>query len=96
LQSPASPSVTHIRGYTQSMKTAVSIPDEVFQGAERIARRTRRSRSDIYAEALREYVARHDPDLVTEAMNRVCEDVGGGGDEFLASASRRILERSKW
>ena len=78
------------------MKTAVSIPDEVFRGAERIARRTRRSRSEIYAEALREYVARHEPDLVTEAMNRVCEEVGGGGDEFVASASRLILERTNW
>jgi len=78
------------------MKTAVSIPDEVFRGAEQIARRTGKSRSEIYAEALREYVARHEPELVTEAMNRVYAEVGGSSDEFAASASRLILERTTW
>jgi metal-responsive CopG/Arc/MetJ family transcriptional regulator len=41
------------------MKTAVSIPDEVYQGAERLARRTKKSRSRLYGDALKEYLARH-------------------------------------
>lgn len=78
------------------MKTAVSIPDEVFQKVERLAERERRSRSEVYSAALREYVARHSPDEDTEAMNRVCDQVGAEPDEFLAAAARRVLERVEW
>ncbi len=78
------------------MKTAVSIPDDVFQQAERLARRTGTSRSALYARALAEYVARHAPDQVTEAMNGVCDELGLGADEFTSAASRRILEQSEW
>ena len=78
------------------MKTAISIPDEVFARAERLARRARKSRSQVYSDALREYVARHTPDDVTEAMNRVCADVGDGHDAFAAGAARRVLERTEW
>lgn len=83
-------------GYTLGMKTAVSIPDKVFQEAERYARRRRKSRSALYSEALAQYLARHAPDAVTEAMNKVCEEVGQAVDPFVARASRRILERTPW
>jgi metal-responsive CopG/Arc/MetJ family transcriptional regulator len=78
------------------MKTVVSIPDEVYQGAERLARRTKKSRSRLYGDALKEYLARHAPDEVTEAMNRACAEVGETKDPFVSSAARRILERSEW
>jgi metal-responsive CopG/Arc/MetJ family transcriptional regulator len=78
------------------MKTAVSIPDEVFAKAERLARRTGKSRSEVFSHALREYVARHAPDEVTEAMDRVCAQVGKQQDRFVATAARRVLERSEW
>jgi len=78
------------------MKTAISIPNEVYQGAERLARRTKKSRSRLYGDALREYLARHAPDDVTEAMNRACAEVGETKDPFVSSAARRILERSEW
>jgi metal-responsive CopG/Arc/MetJ family transcriptional regulator len=79
-----------------SMKTAVSIPDDVFEGAERLARRTKKSRSQIFSDAVREYVARHSDDEVTEAMNRVCAEIGDMKDEFVTSAARRILQRVEW
>ena len=78
------------------MKTAVSIPDDVFEEAERLARRTKKSRSQLFSDALKEYVARHAPEDVTEAMNRACAEVSDGVDEFVSSASRRVLERSEW
>ena len=40
------------------MKTAVSVPDELFEAAERQAERTKKSRSQLYAEAIAEYLAR--------------------------------------
>jgi metal-responsive CopG/Arc/MetJ family transcriptional regulator len=78
------------------MKRAVSIPDEVYEGAERLARRTKKSRSRLFSDALQEYLARHAPDEVTEAMNRACAEAGEAKDPFVSSAARRILERSEW
>lgn len=78
------------------MKTAVSIPDEVFEEAERLAAELRTSRSELYSRALREYVARHAPDRLTEAMNRVLEEVGSDVDEFSQRAARRVLEQVEW
>jgi metal-responsive CopG/Arc/MetJ family transcriptional regulator len=78
------------------MKTAVSIPDEVFEGAERLARRTRKSRSRIFSDALKEYLARHTPEEVTEAMNNALAEISEQRDPFVAAAARRILERVEW
>jgi metal-responsive CopG/Arc/MetJ family transcriptional regulator len=78
------------------MKIAVSIPDDVFEGAERLARRTKRSRSRLFSDALKEYLARHSPDKVTEAMNKVCAEIGEGQDPFVSSVARRVLGRSEW
>ncbi|MGO8788983.1 MAG: hypothetical protein ACLQVL_16580 [Terriglobia bacterium] len=77
------------------MKTAISIPDELYQGAERLARRTKKSRSRLYGDALKEYLARHAPDDVTEAMNGACAEVGETQDLFVSSAARRTLKRSE-
>jgi len=78
------------------MKTAISIPDDVFKAAERYARRARKSRSQLYADAVSEYLARHAPDEVTEAMNKVVAELPEPSDPFVAAAARRILERSEW
>ncbi len=78
------------------MKTAVSIPDEVFEGAERLARRTKRSRSRLFSDALKEYLARHTPNEVTEAMDRAFAELGETEDAFVSTAARRVLERSEW
>ncbi len=83
-------------GYTIGMKTAVSVPDDIFEEAERLARRMKRSRSEVYSRALAEYVARHAPDRVTEAMDRTLTQVGESTEPFVRVASRRILNRSEW
>ncbi|HEX5720475.1 MAG TPA: hypothetical protein VF179_30250 [Thermoanaerobaculia bacterium] len=78
------------------MKTAVSIPDSVFEEAERLAVELQTSRSQLYSRALQEFVARHAPDRLTEAMNRVVDEVGIGVDEFNQRTSRRVLEQVEW
>jgi metal-responsive CopG/Arc/MetJ family transcriptional regulator len=78
------------------MKTAVSVPDDVFHAAERHARRARKSRSQLYADALSEYLARHAPDEVTEAMNQVVNELPRRTDPFTAAASRRVMEQTEW
>jgi predicted transcriptional regulator len=78
------------------MKTAVSIPDDIFERAEHLAHRAKHSRSELYARALSEYVARHAPDRVTEAMDRVLAEVNQPTDAFLSKVARRTLRRSEW
>jgi metal-responsive CopG/Arc/MetJ family transcriptional regulator len=78
------------------MKIAISVPDDVFEEAEQLARRTRRSRSEVYSRALAEYLARHTPDRVTEAMNRALAEIGDSADQFSRAVSRRVLKRSDW
>jgi metal-responsive CopG/Arc/MetJ family transcriptional regulator len=78
------------------MKTAVSIPDEVFEEAERLAADLKTSRSQLYSRALRELIARHAPNQVTDAMNQVIAEIGDGSEDFSRAAARRVLERVDW
>ncbi len=78
------------------MKTAISLPDEVFQQAERLAKRLEKSRSELYREAVAEYIARHDPEAITETLDRVAEKVDTRPDAFSAAAARQVLERTEW
>jgi metal-responsive CopG/Arc/MetJ family transcriptional regulator len=79
------------------MKAAVSLPDAIYDGAERHARRTGKSRSQLYAEALAEYLARHAPDEVTEAMNVVVDQLGPSAtNPFVVGAVRRTLQKVEW
>ncbi len=82
-------------GYTNGMKTAISIPDDLFADAEQLARELKKSRSRLYADALREYVARHSAQSITETLDRVCDEVECRS-EFARTAARRTLERSEW
>ena len=83
-------------GYTNSMKTAISIPDVIFEQAEELAARTKRSRSQLFSDAMREYLTRHSGEETTDAMNRVVDAVGGSVEPFIAEASRRTLKRMEW
>jgi metal-responsive CopG/Arc/MetJ family transcriptional regulator len=78
------------------MKTAVSVPDDIFQQVERLAHRDGRSRSEVYSRALREYVARHGSDEVTEALDRVVSEVGREVDPFVTQAASSVLETTEW
>lgn len=78
------------------MKTAVSLPDDLFAAAERLAGALKKPRSQLYAEAIAEYLARHDPDAVTEAMNTVIENVGPEFDPAWREAAAATLRDVEW
>ena len=78
------------------MKTAISIPDDVFANAEALARELSQSRSQLYSRAVREYVARHSVDSVTAALDSVCAEDPPVADGFASQAARMTLERSEW
>jgi metal-responsive CopG/Arc/MetJ family transcriptional regulator len=78
------------------MKTAVSIPDDVFKKADRLARRLGMSRSQLYSLAVEEYVARIRPESITDAMNRVVAQLDEPGDDFVATAATNVLKKTEW
>lgn len=78
------------------MKTAISVPDEVFERAERAAQRLKLSRSELYSRALSEYLARHTDSEVTAAINAAISEAGQPLDHVVtASGARRLLE-NEW
>lgn len=92
------------------MKTAISIPDDLFADAERLAQALKKSRSRLYGDAVSEYLARHSAERVTETLDALCSDLGSAvqagadavdergatGPRFTRAAARRTLERSDW
>jgi metal-responsive CopG/Arc/MetJ family transcriptional regulator len=79
------------------MKVAVSIPEDVFDVAEGLARRLNTSRSELYSRALVEFVGHHAPEPVTQRMNQVVAEVGAGqGGAFQSEAARRVFKRTEW
>lgn len=77
------------------MKTVISLSDDLFAEAERLARRLGKSRCEVFRTALEEYLARHDPDQVREKLDQVLVQVGES-DEFVRAGTSRVLKRSEW
>lgn len=77
------------------MKTAISLPDPLFAAADLMAARQGKSRSQLYAEALAEYLTRHDDDAITEALNGVYGR-DRAPDPALQGAARRLLLSEPW
>ena len=80
------------------MKTAISIRDEVFEAAERTARDLGMSRSELYATAVKEFVARHRSLCVTERLDAVYGKDGARSslDEVLGEMQRLSLGDESW
>jgi predicted transcriptional regulator len=53
------------------VKTAISIPDHIFEAAEQLARRRGQSRSELYSAAIASYLDQYRQDGVTERLNEV-------------------------
>ena len=73
------------------MKTAISIPDDVFEEAEVTARRLGRSRSQFFTKAVSELVAVHRGQRITDALDRVYRGDRGELDPVLADLQSRSI-----
>jgi predicted transcriptional regulator len=78
------------------MKTAISIPDELFERAEHLARTLGKSRSQVYREALAEYLVRREPLSVTSALDELVDGLEPERDLWVEATTRRALERTEW
>ncbi|MBI2425299.1 MAG: ribbon-helix-helix protein, CopG family [Candidatus Hydrogenedentes bacterium] len=75
---------------------AISLPDDLFKRADQYAHRTGKSRSQIFSDALRDYLARNDPDEVTASYDRVLNEVGVVADPGITYASQKVLGQVEW
>ncbi len=73
------------------MKTAISLPDRVFEAAERLAKRLGMSRSELYASAVAEFVEQHRGQGVTEILNQVYSTEDSTLDPALQEIQARSL-----
>ena len=78
------------------MKTAVSVPDDIFREADELARRRRLTRSALYTAALKAFVRQHRPSDITRALNEVYEHQNDGLDAAIASMQSMSLPKGHW
>jgi predicted transcriptional regulator len=77
------------------MKTAISLPDHLFEAAEKLARRLGISRSELYQRAIAQLVSEHQDSDITNRLNLVHgEDTGL--DEAWKRAQSEVLARDRW
>jgi hypothetical protein len=82
--------------HTRAMKTAISVPDSVFQAGERLAHRLGLSRSRLYSEAVRDYVSRHDDDEITRRLNAVYDREASEPDPLVTRVASLALPKESW
>ena len=78
------------------MKTAVSLPDDLFESADRLAARLGTTRSGLYALALAEFVAKNANDDITARLNDVYKELGSDLDPALKEAQSRSISTERW
>ena len=78
------------------MKTAVSLSDELFLSANDLAQRQGMSRSELFAVALAEYLAKHRDEDVTAKLNEVLADQPSGLDPAWRRAQAQSVVTAKW
>ena len=75
------------------MKTAISIPDPIFEQADQLAHKLGISRSELYASAVQAYVEAHRADSITEALNRIYSQEDSSLDPVVAALQATALSR---
>ncbi len=78
------------------MKVAVSVPDPIFEAAERLAKQRRVPRSQLFADALQEYVSRHGLEAVTAKLNEIYAAEDSAVDAPLMHAQLASIEHEAW
>lgn len=78
------------------MKVAISVPDEVFEAGEHLAKQLKLSRSQLYSDALALYLSARGAAAVTARLNAVYASTPSGLDEAFVAAQEKILSHEPW
>jgi metal-responsive CopG/Arc/MetJ family transcriptional regulator len=78
------------------MKTAIYMPDDIFSTAEKIARRLKISRSELYTRAVKEYIAELEFESTTEKLNTIYAQEDSKLDDGWRQLQKRELHGEEW
>lgn len=79
-----------------STKTAISVPNSIFEEAERLAKRQGISRSELYAKAVATYLNRHRQENITEALNAIYDEEAAVLDTVFQHIQNASLFKGEW
>ena len=82
------------RSHTISMKTAISIPDKIYEAAEKAAKRLGVSRSEFYVNAIEEYLSKNSDENLTEELNKIYSNPESLSQSELDPALRHMQKQS--
>jgi metal-responsive CopG/Arc/MetJ family transcriptional regulator len=78
------------------MKTAISIPDKLFQAADQYAKNHGFSRSNLYAKAVEQFLEQHPTDHITKQLNEVYSDQSSKLEQTLSTIQFNSIEKETW
>ncbi|MEP6780080.1 MAG: ChpI protein [Gemmatimonadaceae bacterium] len=78
------------------MKTAISLPDDLFKSGDSLAKRLGVSRSELYARALADFVAKYKTSQLTQRLNAVYAEEDSRLDPAMVATQTRTLARESW
>jgi len=83
-------------GYTQLMKTAISIPNNIFDAAEKTAKRLGVSRSELYSNAVKDYIDSHIAEHITDTLNEIYTAERSSLDPNIRQMMVSSIEKEDW
>jgi len=78
------------------MKTAISIPDKLFQSADQYAKSHGVSRSSLYAQAVAQFLEKHSTEHITKQLNEVYSNHSAEINETISSLQFSSIEKEEW
>jgi len=78
------------------MKTAISLPDDLFDAAERAAKRLKLSRSEFMARALAEYFKTYSGEQITRKLDEVYSKEEARLDPAVKTAQAKAIGKEVW
>ena len=83
-------------GYTKNMKTAISLPDPVFEAADQLANKFKVSRSELYVMALEKFIRENQETDITKRINDYIDVYGQPIDELFINSNVREMRKVEW
>lgn len=83
-------------GYTFVMKTAISVPNDVFELSEKLAKQLKVSRSKIFAMGVKKLAEEYDEEEIIASINKVCKEVDTSVDPVLFKMAMLSLPKEEW
>ena len=78
------------------MKTAISLPDALFEDGEKLAKKLGISRSELYTRALKKYLTTENKKYITDTLNQVYSHEDSSLDPVIAQLQSTSIIHEKW